>query len=69
MSAQDNMKPCKQSYTTSPWTEAYCAQRIQAASSSTAPRAAEQTMPERASEHEAQAPTHDALSAIYNRGY
>ena len=66
MSAQRNPKPCKQSQTTSPWTEAY---HTQAAMSQTTSRPARQTMPERASEHEAQAPTHDALSAIYNRGY
>ena len=66
MSPQRNMKSCNQSQTTSPWTEAYHAQ---AASSPTTPRAAEQTMPELASEHEAQSPTQDALSAIYNRGY
>ena len=69
MSPQHKMKPCKQSQPTSPWTEAYCAQRMQAAMGQTTPRAAGQNMPERASEHEAQAPTHDALSAIYNRGY
>jgi len=69
MSAQDNMKPCKQSQTTSPWTEAFCAQRTQAAMKQMTSHPAGQNMPERASEHEAQAPTHDALSAIYNRGY
>ena len=68
MSPQDNMKSCNQSQTMSPWTEAFCAQRTQAVSSTAAPRATEQT-PERASEHETQAPTQDALSAIYNQGY
>jgi hypothetical protein len=69
MSAQYNPKPCKQSQTTSPWTEAFSAQRTQAATSQTTSRPTEQTMPEHASEHEGQAPTHDALSAIYNQGY
>ena len=69
MSAQHNTKPCQQSQTTSPWTEAYRVQRTQAAMSQMPPRTAGQDMPERASENEAQAPTHDALSAIYNRGY
>jgi hypothetical protein len=66
MSPQHNMKSCNQSQTTSPWTEAY---RAQTMSSTPAPHATEQTMHERASEYEAQAPTHDALSAIYNQGY
>jgi hypothetical protein len=72
MSPQTNMKPCHQSHTTGPWAEAYCAQRTQrihAVGSPTTSRAAQSTMPERAAENEAQAPTHDALSAIYNRGY
>ncbi|MEO8608658.1 MAG: hypothetical protein ABI690_12285 [Chloroflexota bacterium] len=66
MSTQHNTQLCKQSHTTSPWTEAYHAQAV---SSPATPRAAQQSMPERASDNEAQAPTHDALSAIYNRGY
>ena len=66
MSPQPNMKPCSQNHTTSPWTEAYHAQAV---SRPTMSRAAQPTMPERAAENEAQAPTHDALSAIYNRGY
>jgi hypothetical protein len=63
---QQNMNSCQQTQPTSPWTEAYHAQ---AAMSQTTPCAAEKPMPERPSENEAQAPTHDALSAIYNRGY
>ena len=68
MSPEHNTKPCQQSQTTSPWTEAY---RAQAAMSEMTPRAAEQAMPERAAEaeHETTTPTHDALSLIYNRGY
>ncbi len=31
--------------------------------------AAQPTMPERPCDNETQAPTHDALSSIYNRGY
>lgn len=51
------MKP--QSYPTSPWTETFHASM--AAQS-------EQTMPKRPFDSDAQAPTHDALSNIYNGG-
>jgi hypothetical protein len=62
---QQPMKPCQQHQTTSPWTEAYHAQ----AAMSQTPRVPQGTTPERPFENEAMAPTHDALSAIYNRNY
>jgi hypothetical protein len=58
-------KLCNQTFATSPWTEAYRAMSSRAAQQT----ASKPQMPERPYDHEAQAPTHDALSAIYNRGY
>jgi|FLYN01.1.fsa_nt_gi hypothetical protein len=49
-------------YPTSPWTEAYHAAPARQ-------QAEDQTAPKQAFDSEAQQPTHDALSAIYNRGY
>ena len=63
MAQQHNpMKTCNHSYSTSPWTEAY-----HATMSRPAQKAADQSMPEHPSQDETQAPTHDALTAIYNR--
>ena len=61
---QPTTKPCNQTFATSPWTEAY-----RAMNSHSAQQSASEPMPERPYDNEAQAPTHDALSAIYNRGY
>lgn len=61
---QSNQHSNQSKHSSSPWTEAY-----QAASMQTAQPEAEQGTPERPYEDEAQAPTHDALSSIYNRGY
>jgi hypothetical protein len=49
-------------YPTSPWTEAY------QAAPSQQPKQADHA-PKHAFDSEAQKPTHDALSDIYNRGY
>ena len=54
-------KTCNQ-YSTSPWTEAYHAMMSRPAHNT-----ASQSMTEQPSQDETQAPTHDALSAIYNR--
>jgi hypothetical protein len=63
MAAQhDTMKTCNQTYSTSPWTETYHAMMSRPAQNT-----ASQSMPEQPSQDETQAPTHDALSAIYNR--
>jgi hypothetical protein len=63
MAAQNDVtKTCKQTYSTSPWTEAYHAMMSRPAQNT-----ASQSMPEQPSQDETQAPTHDALSAIYNR--
>jgi len=61
---QQGTQTCNEANTTSSWMEAYHATMRQPAQP-----AAERTMPERPYDNEAQAPTHDALSAIYNRGY
>jgi hypothetical protein len=61
---QSNQHPNQDNHPTSPWTEAY-----QAMSSQAAQPDAQPGTPERPYEDEAQAPTHDALSSIYNRGY
>ena len=63
MAAQhDTMKSCNQTYSTSPWTEAYHAMMSRPTHNT-----AEGSTPEQPSQDETQAPTHDALSAIYNR--
>lgn len=51
-------------YPTSPWTEAY-----QSCPADSADRTHSSAMPKRPFDSETQAPTHDALSAIYNQGY
>lgn len=51
-------------YPTSPWTEAY-----QATPAHQPKQAEDCATPKHAFDTEALQPTHDALSAIYNRGY
>jgi len=55
---------CHETYPTNSWMEAF-----RAAMSQPTHPTNQRTMPERPDEGETQAPTHDALSAIYNRGY
>jgi hypothetical protein len=61
---QQPTNPCNEMKLNTAWMEARYASMSQPARATT-----EQPMPERPYDHEAQAPTHDALSAIYNRDY
>ena len=60
---QEQARKTYSAYPTSPWTEAYHA------SPSFGTQPAESTAMPQANEREAQQPTQDALSDIYNRGY
>ena len=51
-------------YPTSPWTEAF-----QSCPADSAAHDSRPAMPQRAADSDTQAPTRDALSAIYNEGY
>ena len=65
MAAQhDATKTCNQTYSSSPWTEAYHVMMSRPAQNT-----ANESAPEHTSQDETQAPTHDALFAIYNREY
>lgn len=54
----------KADYPTSPWTETF-----QSCPADAADHASRPAMPQPAADSDTQSPTHDALSAIYNRGY
>lgn len=53
-----------EAYPTSPWTEAF-----QSCPADSADHTSRPAMPKRTADSDTQAPTRDALSAIYNEGY
>jgi hypothetical protein len=61
---QQTTNPCNETKLTATWMDARHAAMSQPAHPTT-----EQPMSERPYDHEALTPTHDALSAIYNREY
>ena len=60
-STQSAQTPNQMEFPTSPWTETFRSNATRAEQ-----QAAQEPMPQRSFDDETQAPTHDALSAIYN---